>query len=115
MRSGARLLVTVTLALLGCVLLAGTATLTSAITLAATTVLIMGGSGEPDPSLIPVYMTHVETYYLTPFGPCPSAGSCNYESLYTPEEFWPIPGWAGPRQSPSTNRRMTAQPTSSPH
>ena len=56
----------------------------------------MGGTGEPDPGTLPVYMAHMEQYYLVPFGPCPSAGSCDYESLDTPEQFWPIPGWGGP-------------------
>src|SRR5271165_356225 len=85
------LVVITTMALLGGVTLG-----TPPTTRAASTVLIMGGTGEPDPGTLPVYMAHMEQYYLVPFGPCPSAGSCDYESLYTPEQFWPIPGWGGP-------------------
>lgn len=85
-----RLIVTAAVALLASVTLASPPAAE-----AATTVLIMGGTGEPDPSALPLYLAHVEQYYLAPFGPCPSAGSCDYQSLFTPEEFWPIPGWGG--------------------
>jgi hypothetical protein len=82
------------LALLGAVVLGAAAMLSSAATMAATTALIMGGSGTPDPDAVPGYVPNVANYYIYPNSSCqpPDPGQCNLMAVVTPEEAWPLYG-----------------------
>ncbi|HEY7053218.1 MAG TPA: PE-PPE domain-containing protein, partial [Mycobacterium sp.] len=65
---------------------------TTAILTSAPVALIMGGTGNPDPSQQPPYMQNVQTYYIDQFSSCTFAASCVPVSTHTPEQFWPVYG-----------------------
>ncbi len=97
MRSAVRTLALLILALGGTVLLCGTATLSGAVALAATTALIMGGSGIGNPTAltdlglrvpIPDYITNVENYYIAPNSTC-QVPTCTLVPVITPEGLLP--------------------------
>jgi hypothetical protein len=80
------------LALSSSVVLGVGATLPSAaFSLAASTALIMGGSGTPHPDQEPGYMENVENYYIFPNTSC-SGPSCDTVPVFTPETAWPLYG-----------------------
>jgi hypothetical protein len=83
------------LAVLGSLALAFGATLTPATTLAATTALIMGGTGRPNPDDFPGYNTSVGNYYINPNTVCLTAPPCTLQGVYTPETAWPLYGGPG--------------------
>ncbi|BBY96959.1 PE-PPE domain-containing protein [Mycolicibacterium fallax] len=63
---------------------------------AATTALIVPGTGTPDPSVKPGYMGNAVSYYIQPTGACTPA-DCTPEPIKYYATFWPIPlpGWGG--------------------
>ncbi len=95
MRTTGRSVIVLILALLGAVVLGVAATLTSTATQAATTALIMGGTGRPDPEDFPGYIPNVANYYIHPNTSCQAPPACELVAVTTPEEFWPIPGYGG--------------------
>ena len=96
MRKVARVVVLSILGLLGSAVLTTIAALVSAVSLAAT-VLIVPGTGTPDANGITGYMTNFRDYYMrTPCSVAP--GGCPTDDLKGvnyPASFWPIPlpGW----------------------
>jgi hypothetical protein len=92
MRKSARSILIVVLALLSAVVI-GVATMvtSTAFSLAASTVLIMGGTGTPDPALEPGYVPNVLSYYIYPNTSC-SDGGCTDTVVVTPETAWPLYG-----------------------
>lgn len=94
MRDKARSITVILLALLGVLVLGITSAVTSAIAVAATTALIMGGTGRPDPAATPPYIQNVTDYYIAPNTFCNTA-ACNLVSVVTPEEFFPFPMYGG--------------------
>jgi hypothetical protein len=88
------------LTVLGVAAIAIASTITSAVTLAATA-LIVPGTGEPDPDAIANLETNAVKYYIVPgttghTAPCP-ADSCSPIGIPYYAQFWPIPipGWGG--------------------
>ena len=84
MRTTGRSVIVLILALLGAVVLGVAATLTSAATQAATTALIMGGTGRPDPEDFPGYIQNVARLlhppeYVVP-GPPGLRARCGHHS-----------------------------------
>ncbi|NMD56638.1 MULTISPECIES: PE-PPE domain-containing protein [Tsukamurella] len=92
MRETARKLGYVLVALLGAIAL----TFTSAVAWAATTVLVVPGTGTKDPSKVEGYQENVVGYYVAPTGAC-GATDCIAKPVPYIAEFWPIPlsGWGG--------------------
>jgi hypothetical protein len=100
MRAAVRAVGVVILALLASVTAGSVAmlpTVTLPVTLAATTALIMGGSGLGNPTVIndlglsvpmPNYMPNVENYYIAPNSSCKPA-SCQLVPVITPEGLLP--------------------------
>jgi PE-PPE domain len=97
MRRVARSGVVLTLALVAVVVIVITSTSSFAVTLAATTALIMGGSGIGNPTVltdaginvpIPNYIPNVETYYIAPNSTCDVA-TCQLVPVVTPEGLLP--------------------------
>src|SRR5215211_6986768 len=96
MRKAGRVVVLFLLSLVSTAVLTAATLVLSAISLAAT-VLIVPGTGTPDANGIGGYMTNFRNYYMqtpcsTAPGGCPDSGlvGVNY-----PASFWPIPlpGW----------------------
>jgi hypothetical protein len=52
--------------------------------------LILGATGTPEPS--PDYIERAAKYYLDPTTSCKIA-TCSLSPVFTPEQFWPVPGW----------------------
>ncbi|KXO92680.1 PE-PPE domain (plasmid) [Tsukamurella tyrosinosolvens] len=92
MRETARKLGYVLVALFGAIAL----TFTSAVAWAATTVLVVPGTGTKDPSKVTGYQENVIGYYVQPTGAC-GATACVAKPVPYIAEFWPIPlsGWGG--------------------
>src|SRR3954454_13185191 len=92
MRKSARAILIVVLALFSTIVLGVAATVTSAaFSLAASTALIMGGTGTPDPDLEPGYVPNVLSYYIYPNTFC-TVGDCTPQVVVTPETAWPLYG-----------------------
>jgi PE-PPE domain len=94
MRKSVRAILVVVLALLSSVVLGVAATLTSALSLAAmgtATVLIMGGTGTPDPDKEIGYVPNVMSYYILTNPLCMEV-NCKPEAVVTPETAWPLYG-----------------------
>ncbi|TWS24037.1 PE-PPE domain-containing protein [Tsukamurella sputi] len=92
MRETARKLGYVLVALFGAIAL----TFTSAVAWAATTVLVVPGTGTKDPSKVTGYQENVVGYYVAPTGACGTT-ACIAKPVPYIAEFWPIPlsGWGG--------------------
>lgn len=86
------------LALLTAVLVAIGATMSMAVALAAT-VLLVPGTGVPDATKVDNYIAHALDYYVAPYTPSCSSTStdCTVKPIDYPAQFWPIPlaGWGG--------------------
>ena len=85
------------LALLSAVFLTIAATLSLAVALAATA-LIVPGTGTPNANIVAGYMENARDYYISPFNPaCTEANDCTLQGIDYPAQFWPIPlpGWGG--------------------
>lgn len=91
MRSFIRTLTVTAIALIAAVVLALGSTLTTTVALTATTALIMGGTGRPNPDDFPGYVPNVAQYYIYPNTVCAPPG-CDLEAVYTPETAWPLYG-----------------------
>ncbi|MCS3779087.1 PE-PPE domain-containing protein [Tsukamurella ocularis] len=72
-------------------------TFASALVWAATTVLVVPGTGTKDPSTVTGYQENAVNYYVAPTGACAVAGGCTATPVPYLAEFWPIPlpGWGG--------------------
>ncbi|WP_101948209.1 PE-PPE domain-containing protein [Mycobacterium sp. 3519A] len=95
MRKSVRAILLVVLALLSTVVLGVAAAFTSALSLAASTatVLIMGGTGTPDPDAEPGYVPNVLNYYVLTNTPCTDPTvDCVPLAVVTPETAWPLYG-----------------------
>jgi hypothetical protein len=92
MRKSAQATLLLVLALFSAVVL-GVATMvtSAAFSLAASTVLIMGGTGTPDPAAEPGYVPNVLNYYIYPNTSC-TDGGCTDTAVVTPETAWPLYG-----------------------
>lgn len=95
-RSIPRRLVTGFIAVLGAIALTLGTAFAGAVTWAATTVLVVPGTGTKDPSAVPGYQENVVGYYVAPTGAC-GATDCIAKPVPYIAEFWPIPlsGWGG--------------------
>lgn len=91
MRGFFRTLTVTVVALLAAAALALGSTLTTAVSLTATTALIMGGTGRPDPDDFPGYVPNVAQYYIYPNSVC-QPPDCALDGVYTPETAWPVYG-----------------------
>jgi PE-PPE domain len=99
MRAVIRSVIVAILALLGAVVIGVASTITSAVTLAATA-LIVPGTGDPDPDAVTNYKPNARDYYIAPFNPACTADSnpeCNLVGIPYIAQFWPFPfpGWGG--------------------
>lgn len=76
-----------------CLAVAGTVSV--AVTLAATA-LIVPGTATPDPAAVPGYMENAVDYYISPTTPS-CAAVCTAEPVPYIAQFWPFPfpGWGG--------------------
>jgi hypothetical protein len=93
MRKSARSILLLVLALISAVVLGVAAMVTSAaFSLAASTALIMGGTGTPNPDQEPGYMENVTSYYIHPYTSCTAVNNCETVSVFTPETAWPLYG-----------------------
>lgn len=96
MRSARRSITTV-LTLLTAILITVASTLTMAVALAATA-LIVPGTGTPNANIVGDYMENARDYYISPFNPaCTEDNDCALQGIDYPAQFWPIPlpGWGG--------------------
>jgi hypothetical protein len=97
MRTLARPSIITLLTMIGTALLSVVSTVTAAITLTATA-LIVPGTGTPNANIVAGYLQNAENYYITPFNPaCSAATACTLQGIDYPAQFWPIPlaGWGG--------------------
>ncbi|MFG1930102.1 PE-PPE domain-containing protein [Mycobacterium sp. NPDC048908] len=95
MRKSVRAILLAVLAVLSTIVLGVAGMFTSAFSLAASTatVLIMGGSGTPDPDAEPGYVPNVMSYYILTNTPCTDPTvDCVPLSVVTPEAAWPVYG-----------------------
>lgn len=97
MRAFIRTLAVTVVALIATLALAIGSTLTPVfgqIALSATTALIMGGTGRPNPDDFPGYVPNVAQYYIYPNTACqpPDPTACDLQAVYTPETAWPLYG-----------------------
>jgi hypothetical protein len=76
------------LAVLGTVVLAIGAIVAPGMSVAATTALVLGGTGTPSPAAEPGYMENVTRYYINRYSSC----GCDPTSFTTPETAWPLYG-----------------------
>lgn len=77
-------------AFLVAVLHTGTTLLAAPVALAATTALVLGGTGETDPAAVPGYIPAIERQYF-PFTAC-QVPSCRVLPTFAPLEGFPIAG-----------------------
>jgi hypothetical protein len=77
-------------AFLAAVLHTGTTLLAAPVALAATTALVLGGTGETDPAAVPGYIPAIERQYF-PFTSC-QVPSCRVVPAFAPLEGFPIAG-----------------------
>ncbi|MBS4103318.1 PE-PPE domain-containing protein [Tsukamurella paurometabola] len=91
-----RRLVTALVALLGAIALTLGTAFAGAVAWAATTVLVVPGTGTKDPSKVAGYQENVVGYYVAPTGACGDV-ACVAQPVPYIAEFWPIPlsGWGG--------------------
>lgn len=93
----ARRSITALFTLLTAVLITVASTLTMAVALAATA-LIVPGTGTPNAGDVTGYMENARDYYIAPFNPaCTADNDCALQGIDYPAQFWPIPlpGWGG--------------------
>ncbi|MGU3500423.1 PE-PPE domain-containing protein [Mycobacterium sp. C31M] len=79
------------------VVLTAASTLSLAVALAATA-LIVPGTGTPNANIVGGYLENARDYYIAPFNPaCTAAEDCTLQGIDYPAQFWPIPlpGWGG--------------------
>jgi PE-PPE domain-containing protein len=88
MRATWRSVVVIVLALVSTVVIGFASTITTALTLAATA-LIVPGTGTPNANIVAGYMQNARDYYMTTT-PCVGSG-CTLIGINYPASFWPIP------------------------
>ena len=90
-----RRLATGLIALLSAIALTVGSALAGAVVWAATTVLVVPGTGTKNPAPVPNYQENAVGYYVAPTGAC--AQGCSATPVPYIAEFWPIPlkGWGG--------------------
>lgn len=96
MRRSARVLVFTLLSILGTAVLGVGAALMSALALAATTALIVPGTGTPNANIVSDYLQHAADRYIAPFDPSCTSANCNLQGINYPASFFPLvifPGW----------------------
>ncbi|MDR3662366.1 MAG: PE-PPE domain-containing protein [Mycobacterium sp.] len=97
LRSSVPAAMAVIIAVLGTLLLGLLSTVTAAITLTATA-LIVPGTGTPNANVVAGYLQNADNYYIAPFDPtCTAANDCTLQGINYPAQFWPFPfaGWGG--------------------
>lgn len=95
----ARTSITTALALLAAVIVTVASTLSLAVALAATA-LIVPGTGTPNANIVGGYLENARDYYISPFNPaCTVENDCALQGIDYPAQFWPfpLPGWGGLR------------------
>ena len=104
MRKSAHVLVLVVLGVLSTAALTVVTAVMSAISLAATA-LIVPGTGTPNANIVSNYMEHARSRYLAPFSPCTSAADCDLNGINYDATFWPIPigNWCPGLSCPTWN------------
>jgi hypothetical protein len=90
MRKSLRAVVLVFLAFLTTIGLTVAAALTAAITLAATTALIVPGTGTPNANIVTDYLRHAADRYIAPFNPSCTSTNCQPQGINYPASFWPL-------------------------
>jgi hypothetical protein len=90
MRKSAHVLLLVVLGVLSTAALTVITALMSAVSLAATA-LIVPGTGTSNANVVPNYMEHARSRYLAPFTVCTSAADCALLGINYDASFWPIP------------------------
>ncbi|GAC1395604.1 MAG: hypothetical protein NVSMB60_02260 [Mycobacterium sp.] len=91
MRKSARVLVVTFLSLLATAVLGVGAALVATLALAATTALIVPGTGTPNANVVSDYLQHAADRYIAPFDPsCTSTNGCNLQGINYPASFFPL-------------------------
>ncbi|OBK73064.1 PE-PPE domain-containing protein [Mycobacterium sp. 1164985.4] len=106
MREAARVVVFFFLSVVGTAVLGVVTALMSAVSLAATTALIVPGTGTPDAEAVGGYMQNAQSRYLAPFSNCDTAADCNLVGIPYPASFFPLvifPGWCVPGRCETWN------------
>ena len=102
MRKASRAVILAFLAFLSSVLVGVAAVMTAAITLAATTALVVPGTGTPNANIVADYMKNAYDRYVASSNPtvlpseCTASSDCTLQGVDYPASFWPltfIPGW----------------------
>ncbi|KUI22787.1 hypothetical protein AU193_10910 [Mycobacterium sp. GA-1285] len=97
MRKGIRVFFLTLLGLLSTAVLGAATALVAAVSLAASTALIVPGTGTPNANDITLYMPNFRDYYMQETT-CTLAADCELEGVDYFASFWPIPlpGWCDP-------------------
>lgn len=97
MRQFTRLVLISLLGLLSTAVLTAMTALMAAVSLAATTALIVPGTGTPNANDVGDYMENFRDYYMRDSS-CTVANSCELEGVNYFASFWPLPlpGWCDP-------------------
>lgn len=104
MRKAGRLIVLFFVSLLSTALLGVVTALMSAVSLAATA-LIVPGTGTPDANVVEGFKENAQTRYLAPFSNCDDA-TCTLDGINYPASFFPLvifPGWCEPGRCETWN------------
>ena len=106
MRQAVRVTVLLFLSLLSTAVLAAITAVFSAISLAATA-LIVPGTGTPDANVVAEYREHFVDRYSAPFNPaCTSTNGCTLDGIDYPASFFPLvifDGWCEPGRCDTWN------------
>ena len=97
MRKGIRVVLFSLLGLLSTAVLGAFTALMAAVSLAASTALIVPGPGTPDANEVEFYLPNFRDYYMQETT-CTEAANCELEGVNYFASFWPIPlpGWCDP-------------------
>lgn len=97
MRKGIRVLYLSLLGLLSAAVLSAATAFVAAISLAASTALIVPGTGTPNANEVDNYMPNFRDYYMKTTQ-CTTGNSCDLDGIDYFASFWPLPlpGWCDP-------------------
>src|SRR5579859_4969072 len=91
MRKSARVLVLAFLSVIATAVLGAGAAFVSALALAATTALIVPGTGTPNANIVSDYLQNAADRYIAPFdSSCTSTNGCNLQGINYPASFFPL-------------------------
>ena len=90
MRKFSRALVVAFLSILSTAVLGVAAAFLSALSLAATTALIVPGTGTPNANIVSDYLQHAADRYIAPFDPTCTSTTCNLQGINYPASFFPL-------------------------